>query len=72
LEFEYGSHEHQNKIREGIKQKILQNEKAAEALRESKGKIIHQVPGSSKPARARLFRISNPVHAGARLHTDRV
>jgi len=55
LVFDYGSAEHENIIREGIKQKILQNEKAAAALRESKGKITHHVPSSSKP----VFKMEN-------------
>lgn len=55
LEFDYGSTEHENIIREGIKQKILQNEKAATALRESKGNITHHVPSSSKP----VFKMEN-------------
>ncbi len=55
LEFEYGSAEHEQIIREGIKQKVLQNEKAATALRESKGRITHHVPGSSKP----VFKMEN-------------
>jgi hypothetical protein len=55
LVFDYGSAEHENIIREGIKQKILQNEKAATALRESKGKITHHVPSSSKP----VFKMEN-------------
>jgi hypothetical protein len=55
LEFEYGSTVHEHIIREGIRQKVLQNEKAAQALRESKGKITHHVPGSSKP----VFKMEN-------------
>jgi hypothetical protein len=55
LEFEYGSPEHEQIIREGIRQKVLQNEKVAVALKESKGKITHHVPGSSKP----VFKMEN-------------
>lgn len=55
LVFDYGSAAHEGIIREGIKQKILQNEKAALALRESKGKITHRVPSSSKP----IFKMEN-------------
>ena len=55
LEFEYGSPEHEEIIREGIKQKVLQNEKVAAALSESSGKITHHVPGSSKP----IFKMEN-------------
>lgn len=55
LEFAYGSAVHEHIIREGIRQKVLQNEKAAQALRESKGKITHHVPGSSKP----VFKMEN-------------
>ncbi len=55
MEFDYGSPEHESIIREGIKQKVLQNEKVTEALRGSKGKITHHVPGSSKP----VFKMEN-------------
>ncbi|MBK8703359.1 MAG: hypothetical protein IPN33_06875 [Saprospiraceae bacterium] len=55
MEFNYGSPDHEGIIREGIKQKVLQNEKVAEALRGSKGKITHHVPGSSKP----VFKMEN-------------
>jgi len=44
-----GSEEHENLIREAIKQKILQNTHAYEALKQSKGAITHNVPGESKP-----------------------
>ncbi|MBM4259673.1 MAG: hypothetical protein FJ147_27720 [Deltaproteobacteria bacterium] len=44
-----GSQEHENLIREAIKQKFLQNPKAAEALKNSCGTIAHIVPGHSKP-----------------------
>ena len=59
LEFDYGSAQHGAVIREGIKQKILQNDKAADALRDSKGKITHHVPGSSKP----VFKMENLLMA---------
>ncbi|MBK7407434.1 MAG: hypothetical protein IPJ40_04695 [Saprospirales bacterium] len=48
-EIRYGSEAHGQLIREAIKQKILQNPKAWEALKGSTGKITHHVPGSSKP-----------------------
>lgn len=48
-EFKYGSQEHENLIREAIKQKVLQNPRVSQVLKESKGKITHKVPGSSKP-----------------------
>lgn len=54
-EIGYGSPEHEALIREAIKQKILQNPKAATALKESKGKITHHVPSSSKP----VFKMEN-------------
>jgi len=44
-----GSEEHENLIREAIKQKILQNTHVYEALKQSKGTITHNVPGKSKP-----------------------
>ncbi len=44
-----GSERHADLIREAIKQKILQNPKAKLALKESKGKITHNVPGHTKP-----------------------
>ena len=47
--YRVGSKEHEALIREAIKQKILQNPKAAEALNTSTGTITHQVPGSTKP-----------------------
>ncbi|MBL7825112.1 MAG: hypothetical protein JNJ57_00670 [Saprospiraceae bacterium] len=55
MEIQYGSEQHQNLIREAIKQKILQNPKAAEALQSSKGKITHHVPSHSKP----VFKMEN-------------
>jgi len=44
-----GSEEHENLIREAIKQKILQNSHAYETLKQSKGTITHHVSGKSKP-----------------------
>ncbi len=55
MEFDYGSAQHEAIIREGLKQKVMQNERVADALRASKGKITHHVPGSSKP----VFKMEN-------------
>ena len=44
-----GSDEHAALIEEAIRQKILQNPKAAQALRESRGILTHRVPGRIKP-----------------------
>jgi hypothetical protein len=49
ITYKYGSEDHKSLIKEAIKQKILQNHKAAKALQESTGTITHNVPGSSKP-----------------------
>lgn len=55
MEITYGSDAHEALIREAVKQKILQNRKAAEALKSSTGKITHHVPSSSKP----IFKMEN-------------
>lgn len=44
-----GGKEHKDLIREAIRQKILQNPRAAEALRRSVGTLTHEVGGHSKP-----------------------
>jgi len=44
-----GSQEHEDLIREAIRQKILQNPRAAEALKNSTGTITHRVPAKTKP-----------------------
>lgn len=44
-----GSKEHYELIREAIKQKILQNSKAAQALQESQGGITHSIPKKGDP-----------------------
>jgi hypothetical protein len=49
LRIRVGSDEHEALIREAIRQKVLQNPRVAEALRESTGVITHHVPGHSKP-----------------------
>lgn len=47
--FRVGSEEHEALIREAIRQKILQNPRAADALQRSRGSITHHVSGHSKP-----------------------
>ena len=49
LTIKVGSREHEDLIREAIRQKILQNPRAAEALRSSRGGISHNVPARNKP-----------------------
>jgi Bacteriophage protein GP30.3 len=44
-----GSSEHEELIKEAIRQKVLQNPKVAEALRGSRGQLTHNVPGRAKP-----------------------
>jgi hypothetical protein len=55
LSFEYGSAEHEAVIREAIKQKILQNKKAADALKGSVGTITHTVSSGATP----IFQVEN-------------
>lgn len=47
--YEVGSTGHEELIREAIKQKVLQHEKAEQALKESRGQITHNVSGRSRP-----------------------
>ena len=47
--YKVGSKEHENLIRQAIKQKVLQNPDVAEALRESSGRLTHNVSGRGKP-----------------------
>ena len=54
-----GGDEHAELIKEAIHQKILQNPKAAQALKESGGHLTHSVPGSSKP----IFRMEKFLRA---------
>lgn len=49
LTFEVAGEEHEALIHEAIRQKILQNPRAAEALKESQGNITHHVPGKTQP-----------------------
>ena len=44
-----GSREHEELIREAIRQKILQTPRAAEALKNSIGDITHHVSGRNRP-----------------------
>ena len=47
--FRVGSVEHEELIRDAIRQKILQNEKVKRALEESSGQIKHNVSSKGKP-----------------------
>lgn len=47
--YRVGSKEHERLIREAIKQKVLQNPDVAQALRESTGRLTHNVGGRGKP-----------------------
>ena len=49
LKVRVGSRQHESLIREAVRQKILQNPRAAEALRDSSGSITHNVPARTKP-----------------------
>lgn len=49
LAIRVGSREHEDLIKEAIRQKILQNDRAAAALKSSTGGITHNVPARSKP-----------------------
>jgi len=49
IRFRVGSVEHEELIRDAIRQKILQNEKAKRALEESSGQITHHVSSRVKP-----------------------
>lgn len=44
-----GSLEHEDLIREAIKQKLLHNPRAFQALEESRGQITHHVPRGGRP-----------------------
>ncbi len=47
--YRVGGQDHEELIREAIRQKILQNPRAADALRRSEGTITHNVGGHAKP-----------------------
>lgn len=49
LTIRVGSREHEDLIKEAIRQKVLQNERVAEALKCSTGGITHHVPVRTKP-----------------------
>lgn len=49
LTIRVGSREHEDLIKEAIRQKVLQNERVADALKSSTGGITHNVPARSKP-----------------------
>ena len=49
ITYRVGSREHAELVTEAIRQKILQNPKAARALRESRGHLNHSVPSRTKP-----------------------
>ena len=49
LTIRVGSREHEDLMKEAIRQKVLQNERVAEALRSSSGGITHRVPARTKP-----------------------
>ncbi len=44
-----GSKEHEILITDAVREKVTQNDKAHEALANSRGKITHKVPSKSKP-----------------------
>lgn len=49
LTIRVGSKEHEALITDAVREKIIQNEKSYEALKNSTGKITHSVPSKSKP-----------------------
>lgn len=54
-----GSPEHEGLIREAIRQKVLQDERVARALRESEGSITHRVPRRTRP----IFRMEKMIQS---------
>lgn len=59
LTIRVGSREHEELIKEAIRQQVLQNERVAEALKSSTGGITHHVPARTKP----IFRMEKLVLA---------
>ena len=49
LTFRVGSLEHESLIREAIRQKVLQNPRVLDALRQSKGILTHRLSSKTKP-----------------------